>query len=87
MDASLSFDPYVPAEDLHIPTLIGVGIENFTKIYCSCGRIVDIDSQTYIRRSAMHKTIECAHCRNERISAEFDLLDEHYNVIEPGETY
>ena len=83
MDAAVLYDPFVPAEDAHICALNGVGLEDFTKIYCSCGRIVDIDTQTYCRRLMMHKPVECYHCRNIRISAELDMLDEHYNVIEP----
>ena len=30
----------------------------------------------------LHKTIECAVCRNLRIGRELDLLDEHYSVPE-----
>ena len=71
MDAEFQFDPFVPCEDTHIRALSGTGLDSFTKIYCACGRIVDI---------------ECNRCRNHRISMDFDMLDSHYNVIEsePG---
>ena len=55
---------------------------NFTKIYCSCGRIVNIDRKSCSVKRKLHKTIECAVCRNLRIGRELDLLDEHYSVPE-----
>lgn len=55
---------------------------NFTKIFCPCGHIVDIDSQAAIRRRALGKGFECPACRNARISAELDALDHHYNFVE-----
>jgi len=86
MDAEFQFDPFVPCEDTHIRALSGTGLDSFTKIYCACGRIVDIDSDTCRRKHALNKPIECNRCRNHRISMEFDMLDSHYNVIEsePG---
>ena len=83
MDAEFQFDPYVPADDLHVQAFKDTGLDSFTKIYCTCGRIVDIDRETYCRRVSLHKPVECNRCRNRRISMEFDMLDEHYNVIEP----
>ena len=79
-----------PGFGIHAPlngvfALSGTGISDYTKIFCTCGRITDIDTQTYRRRLGMHKQIECVHCRNARISAEFEKLDEHYGVIEGEE--
>ena len=84
------FQMYVNLEtDYRISASIGsvspfsdTGLTEFTKIYCSCGRFVDIDSQTYRRRTMMQKPIECTYCRNSRIAAEIESLDEHYGVIE-----
>ena len=83
MDADSHFDPYIPSEDMHVRAFKGTGLDSFTKIYCSCGRFVDIGRETYRRRVALHKPVECNRCRNLRISMELDALDEHYNVIEP----
>lgn len=46
---------------------------SFTKIYCSCGRFVDIDTRALKLKKALHKDIECAHCRNLRIAKELEL--------------
>ncbi len=55
---------------------------NFDKIYCSCGRIVDLDSKSISLKKSLNKPIQCYHCRNLRIAAELDSLDANYSVIE-----
>jgi len=42
-----------------------------------------IDTKAYRRRLSLHKPIECVACRNARIAAELDCLDEHFNFVEP----
>lgn len=48
------------------------------KVYCSCGRIVDLDANYFNRRLNLGKSVECSHCRNIRISHEIDELNEHF---------
>ncbi len=64
-------------------THIDENYSDYTQIYCNCGRFVPIDTKAYRRRLSLHKPIECVACRNARIAAEIEELDEHYNVIEP----
>lgn len=85
MSDYVSPDPFIPLDRVRNSTLFGTGLDSFTKIYCSCGRIVDIDTKAYRRKLALHKPVECAFCRNERISDEIDHLDAHYNFIEEPE--
>ena len=82
MYVDLSSYSHDSASDNGVFTKYNVGNDGFTKIFCACGRIVDIDTQTYRRRLSMHKDIECVTCRNSRIAAEIENLDEHYGVIE-----
>ncbi|MCQ2079832.1 MAG: hypothetical protein MJZ38_07250 [archaeon] len=49
---------------------------DFTKIYCNCGRFVDIDSKALLLKQLLHKPIECSHCRNFRISQELASFNE-----------
>ncbi len=60
-----------------------LGTENpkyFTKIYCSCGRLVDIDRNACKLKKSLHKDLECAHCRNLRIARDIELLNESEDV-------
>ncbi len=75
-------DPFIPQESMQYAMLFDDNASNFTKIYCSCGRIVNIDRKSCSVKRKLHKTIECAVCRNLRIGRELDLLDEHYSVPE-----
>ena len=66
-----------------------LGTENpqyFTKIYCSCGRLADIDRMACKVKKSLHKDLECARCRNLRIAREIELLDESPDA-ESGEIY
>lgn len=74
-------DPFTPLDRVQNSRLYDAGPNSFKKIYCTCGRIVDIDRGEFETKIRLHKTIECAYCRNIRIARERDELDEHYNVI------
>ncbi len=55
-----------------------LGTENpkyFTKIYCSCGRLADIDRNAFRVKRDLHKDLECARCRNLRIAREIERLE------------
>lgn len=67
-------------------TLDPVTISNFKKIFCSCGRIVDLDKNEVLVKERLGKDIECIRCRNTRISAEIDSLDAHFEVSEAENT-
>ncbi len=49
------------------------------KVYCRCGRIVDVDRCYMSRRLSLHKELECPECRNARISKEIDELNAHFS--------
>ena len=49
------------------------------KVYCSCGCILDLDKAYFNRRMDLGKELECAHCRNLRISREIDEMNAHFN--------
>lgn len=56
-------------------TLDTVGSRSFLKIYCSCGRIVGLDKNEMQIKKKLGKDLECARCRNIRISCEIDELN------------
>ncbi len=57
------------------------------KVYCTCGRIVDLDRSTINLKRQLGKPIECNSCRNRRISCEIDLLDRHFLGEEEEDDY
>lgn len=71
-------DPYTPLDAVFNTRFTQPGPDAFKKIYCDCGRIVDVDLGGYLVKASLHKRIECAHCRNVRIAAEIDSLDENH---------
>ncbi|MDD3399284.1 MAG: hypothetical protein PHW93_06810 [Candidatus Methanomethylophilaceae archaeon] len=50
-----------------------------TKVYCSCGCIVDLDKRVINLKQRLGKDIECMSCRNNRISADIDILERHFS--------
>ncbi|MFA6804742.1 MAG: hypothetical protein WCR17_01990 [Candidatus Methanomethylophilaceae archaeon] len=60
-------------------TLDTVGPRSFLKIYCSCGRIVGLDKNEMQIKKKLGKDLECATCRNLRISAEIDELNSRFD--------
>lgn len=53
----------------------------FMQIYCSCGRIVSLDRSEMQLKMKLGKDLECASCRNFRISAEIDMMNDHFSGI------
>ncbi len=49
------------------------------KIYCACGRIVDLDKREMNIKKSLKKELECPACRNARISRDIDILNEHFD--------
>lgn len=48
------------------------------KVYCECGRIVDLDRSFISLKRKLGKPIECPSCRNNRISHDIEALDRHF---------
>ena len=58
------------------------GMAKMKEIYCSCGRIIGMDSAQVKLKLKLGKELECTECRNARISKDIDEL----NCIFDGET-
>lgn len=58
-------------------------LKNAMSVYCTCGRIVNLDRNEMNIRIALGKELECSKCRNQRISFEIDALNEHFNPVAP----
>lgn len=69
-------DSYMASENMQKCVLFDENGMDFTKIYCNCGRFVDIDSKALLLKQILHKPIECSHCRNLRIFRELSIFDE-----------
>jgi len=65
--------------DAYTHTLDKVGPRSFTKIYCGCGKIVDLDKRKMSVKKSLKKNLECSTCRNARISREIDFLNDHFD--------
>lgn len=61
------------------------GYGGMKKIYCTCGRIVDIDDTYFKRRMNLGKQVECSVCRNARVSREIEDLNNHFLGISEEE--
>ena len=60
-------------------TIDRVRSNDMSKIYCKCGNIVSIDKNTVKIKKLLRKTLECAVCRNHRISADIEYLNSCYD--------
>jgi hypothetical protein len=56
--------------------------KTLTKIYCACGRIVDLDKGAIKVKRSLKKEVECTVCRNLRISLDIDALNAHFDLGE-----
>ena len=63
-----------------------MGRGTMRKIYCTCGRIVDIDRSYFSIRTNLGKQVECSRCRNHRIGREIDALNDHFMGISEEES-
>jgi hypothetical protein len=55
--------------------LDNTGPRSFMKIYCACGKIVDLDRKAMNIKKSLKKELECTTCRNARISKDIDILN------------
>ena len=57
------------------------GMPKMKEIYCSCGRIIGMDSAQVKLKLKLGKELECTECRNARISRDIDEMNDHFNGI------
>jgi len=76
-----------PSKTGEIRTLDSVNSKSFTKIYCSCGRIVGLDRNEVLIKKNLKKELECTSCRNLRISREIEALDNHFNGVDEEDLF
>jgi len=55
--------------------LDNAGPRSLMKIYCACGKIVDLDRKEMNLKKSLKKDLECTVCRNTRISMDIELLN------------
>lgn len=75
----LSVRSRIPSSCDYVNTLDSSKCTSFMKIYCSCGRIVNLDKREMTIKFALGKEVECPFCRNNRISHEIDELNSLYD--------
>lgn len=76
----MSLDKYAQSfNSNNYETLDGINLRSFTKIYCSCGRIVGLDPSEVILKHKLGKELQCITCRNLRISQELDSMNEPFD--------
>jgi hypothetical protein len=51
------------------------GPRSLMRIYCACGKIVDLDRREMSLKKSLKKDLECPACRNARIAREIDLMN------------
>ena len=56
----------------------GGGFGCMKKVYCACGRIVDMDGDYFLMRMNLGKQVECCFCRNHRVGREIEELNNHF---------
>ena len=49
------------------------------KIYCACGKIVDLDKKEMNLKKVLKKDLECTACRNARIGRDIDFLNSYFD--------
>ncbi|MCL2510384.1 MAG: hypothetical protein FWF07_04815 [Methanomassiliicoccaceae archaeon] len=69
----------LPSDDPGIRTLDNVGLRSLVKIYCACGKIVDLDRKNMNIKKSLKKDLECTACRNTRVGKDIDLLNTQYD--------
>jgi hypothetical protein len=61
-------------------TLDDASTKTLAKIYCACGKIVDLDKSVIKVKHSLKKEVECTVCRNLRISRDIDALNAHFGI-------
>lgn len=74
---------HLPNTDITVFT----GTGRMKKIYCSCGRIIGLDSSQMNLKLKLGKDLECTECRNARISRDIADLNAHFDGTEEESTY
>lgn len=69
----------IPLGDGYVRTLDNTNPRSLMKIYCACGKIVDLDKKEMYLKLSLKKDLECVACRNMRISREIESLNDHFD--------
>ncbi|MCL2148340.1 MAG: hypothetical protein FWH47_03265 [Methanomassiliicoccaceae archaeon] len=70
-----------------VRTLDNSGPRAFMKIYCPCGKIVDLGKREMGVKLSLKKELECTACRNARISRDIDFLNDLFDPDRTVEEY
>jgi hypothetical protein len=62
------------------------GPNSMKKALCGCGELVDLDTDTVIRKKLLGKRVECVNCRNRRIAVEKESMERHFLGLEEEST-
>jgi len=73
-----AFNDIISQSNISIRTLDNIGPRSLVKIYCACGKIVDLDRKKMNIKKSLKKDLECSACRNIRIEKDIDLLNAHF---------
>ena len=79
MSYSSSSSHVIPSIGGQIHTLDNANSRCLMKIYCACGRIVDLDKKEMKLKLTLKKDTECTLCRNMRISRDIEGLNDHFD--------
>jgi hypothetical protein len=60
-------------------TLDNMSPRSLVKIFCTCGKIVDLGKREMNIKLSLKKELECTVCRNARISKDIDMLNDHFD--------
>lgn len=71
---------YIPRTYASV-TLDKLSMENEMCVYCSCGRIVNLDRHEMQLKISLGKELQCTHCRNLRISNDIQYLNDLYDGL------
>ena len=75
----------IPLGSARIRMLDSTGPRSLVKIYCACGKIVDLDKKEMSIKKLLKKDLECTSCRNMRVAKDIDLLNAHFDFGESSE--
>lgn len=82
MSYNYTSDVRIPMGSGYLRTLDNANAKSLTKIFCACGKIVDLDKREMELKLSLNKDVECISCRNARIAKDIDLLNEHFTIDE-----
>lgn len=79
MSCDYTTNSLIPLGSGYIRTLDNANPRSLKKIYCACGKIVDLDKKEMNLKLSLKKDLECITCRNARISRDIDSMNELFD--------